>query len=428
MRRPPATSSAPKRTRRPRSSLAAVRGHRGHTPFTGEPELGRRLSAALASGHAEDTRSLTHGFHTFPGRMHPAIAHALVALGRPGDVVLDPFCGGGTVLVEAVAAGRAAIGVDASPLAVRLARLKCASWSAERRGRLVDRARRIAATAAERARRARGERLPGFDPAVFAPHVFREIHFLGEGVAAERDEALAEALGLVLSSILVKVSERRSETAPGRAPTRLAPGFASRLFAGKAEELARGLEALARAVPPGTPPPRVLEGDARDLSALGLPRPVHLVASSPPYPGVYDYAEHHALRAAFLGLDASAHSAREIGARRHARSAGALARWQRDLEAVFRGLAGLLADDGTIVLLCGDGVLEGQVVRADDSVAAAAKPAGLAVRAVAWQERPAFSAEERRALGGGKREVLVALSPCRRAPSSAGSTARPSAR
>jgi hypothetical protein len=369
--------------------------------------------------------------------MHPAIARALIALSRPGDVVLDPFCGGGTVLVEAVAAGHAVIGVDASPLAVRLARLKCASWSADGRRRLVERARRLAATAAERARRARGERLPGFDPAVFAPHVFREVHFLGEGVAAERDEAVAEALRLVLSSIVVKVSERRSETAPGRAPSRLAPGFSSRLFARKAEELALGLEALARAVPPGTPPPRVLEGDARDLPALGLPRPVHLVASSPPYPGVYDYAEHHALRAAILGLDASTHTAREIGARRHARSAGARARWQHDLEAVLKGVASLLAEDATVVLLCGDGVLEGQIVRADESIAAAAEPAGLVVRATAWQERPAFSAEERRALGGGaasggvmhpKREVLLMLGPSARAPSSAGSTARRSAR
>jgi len=420
MRRPPSA-----RTRRDRSSLAAVRGHRGQTAVTGDPERGRVLAAALARGSSEDTRSLTHGFHTFPGRMHPAIARALVAASRPGDVILDPFCGGGTVLVEAVAAGHAAIGVDASPLAVRLARCKSAVWGEPSRRRLVERARRLAARAAERARAARGERLPGFDPTRFAPHVFREIHLLREGIEEERDAALAEALRLVLSSILVKVSERRSETAPSRAPTRLAPGFSARLFAHKAEELARGLEELARVVPPGTPPARVIEGDARTLPALGIAPPVHLVLSSPPYPGVYDYAEHHALRAAILGIDASSHAAREIGARRSARVAGARARWQKDLEAVLAGIAGLLAEDGTVVLLCGDGVLEDAAVRADESVAAAAKPAGLAVQATAWQARPAFSAEERRVLGKDKREVLIALT---RARSSAGSTAHPSAR
>ncbi len=41
---------------------------------------------------------------------------------RPGDLVLDPFCGSGTTLVAALAAGRRALGVDVAPEAVELAR------------------------------------------------------------------------------------------------------------------------------------------------------------------------------------------------------------------------------------------------------------------------------------------------------------------
>ncbi|MEU3117160.1 DNA methyltransferase [Micromonospora chalcea] len=48
-----------------------------------------------------------------PARMLPAIAaHAVVAYTRPGDLVLDPMCGIGTTLVEAIHAGRDAIGVE----------------------------------------------------------------------------------------------------------------------------------------------------------------------------------------------------------------------------------------------------------------------------------------------------------------------------
>ncbi|WP_107074349.1 DNA methyltransferase [Micromonospora sp. MH33] len=48
-----------------------------------------------------------------PARMLPAIAaHAVHAYTRPGDLVLDPMCGIGTTLVEAVHAGRDAIGVE----------------------------------------------------------------------------------------------------------------------------------------------------------------------------------------------------------------------------------------------------------------------------------------------------------------------------
>ncbi|BCJ65689.1 hypothetical protein GCM10009779_02680 [Polymorphospora rubra] len=48
-----------------------------------------------------------------PARMLPAIAaHAVHAYTRPGDLVFDPMCGIGTTLVEAVHAGRDAIGVE----------------------------------------------------------------------------------------------------------------------------------------------------------------------------------------------------------------------------------------------------------------------------------------------------------------------------
>jgi len=48
-----------------------------------------------------------------PARMLPAIAaHAIGAYTQPGDLVLDPMCGIGTTLVEAVHAGRDAIGVE----------------------------------------------------------------------------------------------------------------------------------------------------------------------------------------------------------------------------------------------------------------------------------------------------------------------------
>ncbi len=48
-----------------------------------------------------------------PARMLPAIAaHAIETYTQPGDLVLDPMCGIGTTLVEAVHAGRDGIGVE----------------------------------------------------------------------------------------------------------------------------------------------------------------------------------------------------------------------------------------------------------------------------------------------------------------------------
>ena len=59
------------------------------------------------------------------GGFLPALVRYLIgAYSRPGDVVLDPFCGKGTALLEAALAGRRAVGGDISPDAVACARAK----------------------------------------------------------------------------------------------------------------------------------------------------------------------------------------------------------------------------------------------------------------------------------------------------------------
>lgn len=72
-----------------------------------------------------DTQYLTHGFHPYPARMIPQIAKRLIErYSKPKDIVLDPFCGSGGVLVEARLLNRNSIGVDINPLALILARAK----------------------------------------------------------------------------------------------------------------------------------------------------------------------------------------------------------------------------------------------------------------------------------------------------------------
>lgn len=62
-----------------------------------------------------------------PARMWPDVAaHAIAAYTRAGDLVLDPLCGIGTTLVEAIHAGRDAIGVEYEPRWADLARANTA--------------------------------------------------------------------------------------------------------------------------------------------------------------------------------------------------------------------------------------------------------------------------------------------------------------
>ena len=78
----------------------------------GEPRLAASLASALRVGAG--SRDHTHGFHTYPARMHPHIARRLLEAIPPGATLLDPFCGSGTVLVEGILRGARTVGVDAS--------------------------------------------------------------------------------------------------------------------------------------------------------------------------------------------------------------------------------------------------------------------------------------------------------------------------
>ena len=70
---------------------------------TGQSDLGAQLHQR---GYCPDT------LRTDPAVMPPAIAaHAIAVFTRPGDLVLDPDCGAGTALVEALHAGCHTIGL-----------------------------------------------------------------------------------------------------------------------------------------------------------------------------------------------------------------------------------------------------------------------------------------------------------------------------
>ncbi|PZG17038.1 RNA methyltransferase, partial [Spongiactinospora gelatinilytica] len=64
--------------------------------------------------------------HTVPGTLHPPVAAAMARLAdiRPGDVVADPCCGAGTLLIEAARLQPDAVprGYDLDPTALRAAR------------------------------------------------------------------------------------------------------------------------------------------------------------------------------------------------------------------------------------------------------------------------------------------------------------------
>lgn len=87
-------------------------------------------SLVEAARDMEPVSGFTHNFYRYPARFSPKFVRAAIsALSEPGDLILDPFMGGGTTLVEALALGRHAIGADISSLAAFISQAKTTLYS-----------------------------------------------------------------------------------------------------------------------------------------------------------------------------------------------------------------------------------------------------------------------------------------------------------
>ena len=107
----------------------------GHVPL--ELEFDNKNNIMIISKHQS---YLTHGVHKFPAKFFPELPRYLITkYSKPGDVVLDPMCGSGTVLLESILQNRHTIGIDIDPIAKLISKVKTTSIKSD----LLDNARDI---------------------------------------------------------------------------------------------------------------------------------------------------------------------------------------------------------------------------------------------------------------------------------------------
>jgi DNA modification methylase len=68
----------------------------------------------------------THGLFPYRGKFHPQLIKGILNILkiRPGEVILDPMCGSGTLNVEASIIGIESIGIEKSPFCVLMSKVK----------------------------------------------------------------------------------------------------------------------------------------------------------------------------------------------------------------------------------------------------------------------------------------------------------------
>lgn len=170
---------------------------------------------AFCPSARKDPKYVTHGLHAYKGKFYPQLAKCLINLKDmpSGAVVLDPFCGSGTTLLEGYLNGLRSFGCDMNPLAAKIARAKTGILDVE-----PDLLTEVVANIIESVNNAPTtlpESLDGFSQDCaeeisrwFAVPIARKIHWLLQTIRRGSAGVSMDFLEIVLSGIVRDVSQQ----------------------------------------------------------------------------------------------------------------------------------------------------------------------------------------------------------------------------
>lgn len=342
-----------------------------------------------------NTRQFTHGLHRYSGKFIPQIAaRAIQLLSDPGDLVLDPYCGSGTTLLEAALLHRRAIGVDLNPLAIVIAKSKVtpiAETALHDAWRLLREAVEACASGQQGSlfglssfqrdmlqkasldARASNPRFKKW----FQAHVLADLLVLRNAIDCIAEES-ARPLALVAFSEILRRSSNAHSGYPNvmfdrDAPHRARPGPALLAAFAQAVEMVSSLveaDGLWDAV-------QVLLGDARALPVKD--ETVDAVVTHPPYIGSVPYAEYGALSLMWLGIDPKDLDARLTGGRRQGKDV--VDRFREDYGKMISECHRVLKPCRTMFVMVGYPTVKRQLVDLEEMTIELASSIGFSVAA-----------------------------------------------
>ena len=378
----------------------------------------RRLLKQDLTFKGEKTNSATHNLHAFAAKFPPQLPRLFVKeLTNPGERVLDPMAGSGTALVEAVLAGRHAIGIDLDPLAVLIAQAKSRPLN-------LPQCARAGAECLQKAKKnfnlAIGKELNRFYlPQTieffrywFEERTIAEIFALVRAIQTLEKDHVRPFLQVVFSSIIITktggLTRARdlAHSRPHRDPEKQVRHSAFESFRERLDLSIESLESIVDAAGRAV----VARADARSLPLRS--NSVHLIVTSPPYAAnAIDYVRAHKFSLMWFGHTPKALTnlrSKYIGAElrypklvfasgtanlvlrsiqeKDERRASVVAHYFRDMETALREMRRVLAGGRAAILVVGSSTIRGVEIKAPTVLAELAESVGFRVIGIAKRE------------------------------------------
>jgi len=257
------------------------------------------------------TRYFTHGIHKYTAKLIPHIPRYLIKkYTKKNDLILDPFCGSGTVLLEAILLSRNAIGIDLNPLAALISEAKATPLDIDK----LSLAIRLVKENVKKSDARANVEFPNLDYwfCKKAQNELSKIKGSIENLNGRFNKSIYRFLLVCFSSIIRKSSyadPRMAKTYKSkRVVEKIKKGWTPTPILYFEESLDRNfaaIKSLSKHLNTNSNYVKSFQGDAREISTIlkqnGIEE-VDLIITSPPYINAQDYFRIYKLEIWWLGL------------------------------------------------------------------------------------------------------------------------------
>ena len=262
---------------------------------------------------SKDQSYLTHGIHKFPAKFFPELPRYLIRkYSKPGGYVIDPMCGSGTTVLEAMLNKRIGIGADIDPIALLITKVKTTPIQSEP----LETASKILEQQVKKF-----DNSADYNPVIpefhyrdkwFRSFVLRDLGIIRDGILAIKKNTqisqvddIVDFFQVIMSSIIRDVSNAdphctrtvlrkkvRKKILPGDTLKKFHQRLTHQIHEMKQlTEILNDSEYFHSQIPGGTALATELCDDSIDLAV-----------TSPPYINAVDYPRTHQLEMYWLGL------------------------------------------------------------------------------------------------------------------------------